>query len=202
VIFTVKQNISKEISSNALTTCVNAFHNDEFYKYIVSNNDIDDFLRKFFEFRLNIGRHYGEIDFTSEKCEGVAIWIPSDNVQITTLRMILSGGLNMMLSIKKDERKKIMDAMEFFQYIKKDVQMSKYWYLSPVAVDPLYQGKGFASFLIRKKLKEVDDRHMECLLETQGDENEAFYKRYGFKTIKAGKIPHTDIPHYVMKREA
>ncbi|TFF84952.1 GNAT family N-acetyltransferase, partial [Candidatus Heimdallarchaeota archaeon] len=69
-------------------------------------------------------------------------------------------------------------------------------------IDPQYQGKGFASLLIRSMLTRIDSQQLPCLLETQTAKNVAIYERYDFKVVKETTIPDTSIPHWLMARQS
>jgi GNAT superfamily N-acetyltransferase len=51
-----------------------------------------------------------------------------------------------------------------------------FWGLSPVAVLPGEQGKGYGSLLIRQKLTEIDAQGLPCFLATQSGENAKRYE--------------------------
>ncbi len=44
---------------------------------------------------------------------------------------------------------------------------SKHWYLLRPAVNPNYQGKGYASTLLKAMFARIDKEHLPCYLETQ-----------------------------------
>jgi len=73
-----------------------------------------------------------------------------------------------------------------------------YWYLSLVAVSPLYQGKGFASKLIKPILEKASQEKVDVYLETQNVNNVAIYEKYGFKLIHSEKICNSEVNHYCM----
>ena len=72
---------------------------------------------------------------------------------------------------------------------RKELALSKHWYLNMLAVDPKYQGKGYASALLNAMLPEIDKQNLPCYLETGGDKNVSIYKHFGFKVINEYTIP-------------
>ena len=52
---------------------------------------------------------------------------------------------------------------------------------APIAVLPTSRGKGVASALINKKLKEIDEACLPYFLGTQDKENVAIYEKFAFK---------------------
>ena len=76
-----------------------------------------------------------------------------------------------------------------------------HWYLSPIGVDPIYQGKGFASKLMKSMLMRLDKDKIPCFLEAQTKKNVEIYQHYGFEVVGETTIPLANIPHWVMLRK-
>lgn len=55
-----------------------------------------------------------------------------------------------------------------------------HWYLQLLAVEPSAQRSGVGRALMTRTLAQVDDEHLPAYLETQNEENVAYYARYGF----------------------
>lgn len=106
-----------------------------------------------------------------------------------------------MMSLKEHERKRLSRAMSFFTEVKDGLDMSTYWYLTPIAVRSDCQGKGYASKLIRRKLTSVDAEKTECLLETWSTKNVDIYRKFGFYTVREATMPDAGLRHWVMKRD-
>jgi ribosomal protein S18 acetylase RimI-like enzyme len=78
------------------------------------------------------------------------------------------------------------------------VQMEKYhpsgpcWYLPLIGVDPLCQGRGYGSALLRHALAQCDRERMPAYLESSNPRNIPLYQRHGFEiigSIQAGTSP-------------
>jgi len=76
-----------------------------------------------------------------------------------------------------------------------------HWYLMVIGVDPMYQGRGYASALIKPTLAQIDREHLPCYLETNNERNVPIFEHYGFKVVEAGIIPGTNVSHWAMLRE-
>ena len=66
------------------------------------------------------------------------------------------------------------------------------WYLPLIGVDPLCQGRGYGSALLRHALEQCDREGMPAYLESSNPRNIPLYQRYGFEiigTIQAGTSP-------------
>jgi GNAT superfamily N-acetyltransferase len=66
------------------------------------------------------------------------------------------------------------------------------WYLPLIGVDPLCQGQGHGSALLRHALEQCDRDGMPAYLESSNPRNIPLYQRYGFEiigTIQSGTSP-------------
>jgi len=77
----------------------------------------------------------------------------------------------------------------------------RHWFLQTIGVDPVFQGKGYASALLKAMLVRMDEEHLPCYLDTQNGDNVPIYQHYGFKVIEQVVIPGTEISHWAMLRE-
>jgi GNAT superfamily N-acetyltransferase len=77
---------------------------------------------------------------------------------------------------------------------------SEHWYLPLIGVDPIAQGQGLGSTLLRYGLAMCDDAGLPAYLEATGPRNRVLYERLGFRVvelIQAGSSP----PMWAMFRE-
>lgn len=66
------------------------------------------------------------------------------------------------------------------------------WYLPLIGVDPVCQGRGYGSALLRHALAECDRNRMPAYLESSNPRNIPLYQRHGFEiigSIQAGTSP-------------
>jgi GNAT superfamily N-acetyltransferase len=75
-----------------------------------------------------------------------------------------------------------------------------YWYLGPIGVDPKYQGKGFASKLLKPILRRIDKQNVPVWLETNLKRNLSFYEHFDFYKLEEIIIPSTNIVNWFMIR--
>ena len=67
-----------------------------------------------------------------------------------------------------------------------------HWYLPLIGVDPIHQGNGHGSRLLRNTLDECDRSGIPAYLESSSPENIPLYERHGFRLlseIQAGNSP-------------
>ncbi|MHA1685790.1 MAG: GNAT family N-acetyltransferase [Candidatus Heimdallarchaeaceae archaeon] len=146
---------------------------------------------------INYGIRYGEVYATSDRLEGVAVWLPPHAVHSRIWGAIISGGL---LAPLKSGWLKPMFTYNFISKRHKRLASFPHWYLSSIAIDPLYQGKGYASKLIRPMFERIDEEGLPCYLETQNEQNIPIYEHYGFELIESLPIPKTSIWNHAMIR--
>ena len=76
-----------------------------------------------------------------------------------------------------------------------------HYMLAMIGVDPIYQRKGYASKLIRAKLKEADNQNFPCFLNTEKEVNVSIYEHFGFELVDKKKVPHSNFHVYAMIRK-
>ncbi len=59
----------------------------------------------------------------------------------------------------------------------------QHWHLGPIGVLPIHQGSGIGSLLMERFCMEVDACSAKAYLETEGEKNKRFYKKFGFDVI-------------------
>jgi ribosomal protein S18 acetylase RimI-like enzyme len=113
--------------------------------------------------------------YRNEDCTACALWLPPD---VHPDEMQLVAYLEKTVAQEKHKR---MFAM--FEQIGHFHPQDPCWYLSEVAVDPAYQGKGLGSSLLKVCLKKCDSDGRPAYLESTNPSNLPLYKRMGFEQI-------------------
>ena len=68
----------------------------------------------------------------------------------------------------------------------------EHWYLPLIGVQPIYQGHGLGSVLMRPILQRCDEKRLPAYLESTNPRNIPFYERLGFRRtghIQIGNSP-------------
>jgi len=185
-----------------------SFAQDPSIQYIMGRNDYD--LQKaslLHKFTISCGLKYGIVLTTSANFEGIAIWLPPHQTELTVWKSIKAGAM----SLRKIEAKNLDKRRQFFKRLKEfgnySAQLHKeyapfpHWYLLSIGVANRYRGKGFASKLLRPIFNELDQKRLHCYLETHNSINIDMYKHYGFNVVIEGKLPYTEKPHWSMLRK-
>ncbi len=75
------------------------------------------------------------------------------------------------------------------------------WIISPVFVDPEFQGRGIATELITRSMEDLSKLGYKFGLEAQDESNVRYYEKLGFKTVKTVRYEKGNITHYYMVHE-
>lgn len=115
---------------------------------------------------------------------GVALWLPPD------------GGPDEEALAALVERSvpapAQADAFALFEQMGAAHPAEPHWYLPFIGVDPLHQGKGAGTALLRHGLARCDRDGLPAYLEATSPRNRRLYERHGFAavgTIRAGSSP-------------
>ena len=159
-------------------------------------------LHYFFEMAVRFGIRYGETYATSQNLEGVAVWIPSERGEsMSPWRMIRSGALSLMFRFGRDFQSRQAPVTGFIDAAHNRHAPFRHWFLQAIGVDPVHQGKGYASSLLKPTLARIDRENLPCYLDTAEEKNVLIYRRYGFKVLEEAEIPGTGIVLRAMLRE-
>ena len=90
---------------------------------------------------------------------------------------------------------------EIFNSLRNEYAKFSHWYLALIAVDPLHQGKGYASKLLRMKLAEIDKQNLPCYLNAQNENKVSLYEHFGFELIGKTKVPNSNFYYHGMLRK-
>jgi GNAT superfamily N-acetyltransferase len=145
---------------------------------------------------------HGEVWATSPKMEGVAVWQMVDGKHPGWRRGFSLGWwwLNLFTDKETNQRREA-----YFKYIialRMRVTPERYWFLQAIGVDPVYQGQGFSSRLLKPMLARANREGLPCFLETQLEKNVMLYEHFGFRVVEVGTIPESNIHSWAMVREA
>jgi len=180
---------------------------EAFQNYLLLNYYYLDLLTKrkiahyFLSLYVFIGIRYGEIYATSYKLEGVAVWIPSDEYTLTFWRLLRSVPLPIMFGFGRYGGNKMRHLDQHIDAVHQRLAPFKHWYLQIVGVEPRFQGKGYASKLLRPMLTRIDEEGLPCYLETLDEHNVQLYEHLGFKVVEKATVPKTNLTNWAMLRE-
>ena len=158
-------------------------------------------LKSLFYFRIKYGLTYGKVYTSSEEIDSVAIWLPTEKPGMPFSQMVRCGVLLSGFTIGISNVLRMMSIEKYLAAIHLKIITESHWHLSPIAIDPAFQGQGIGSSLMKPMFEKFDNEKKSCFLETQTPENVEIYEHLGFKKMGTGIIPKTDIPNWSMLRE-
>ncbi len=158
-------------------------------------------LRPLFRMSLNHGIWHGEVYAVSPDMEGVAVWLPSGVSDRKLWTMIRCGGLALLFKVGWKFLRKMKQDEAFASKLRRRLAPSPHWYLAVLGVDPRFQGKGYASRLLKPMLKRLDAAKLPCYVETSTEEYILIYQHFGFKVIHEAIMPGGGSQMWAMLRD-
>ena len=177
------------------------FQDEPVYVYFVPDeSQRKNKLHYHFALRLRHALSCGEVYAVSPNLEGIAMWFPPRYAKLTPWAIIRSGGLSVRFNLGKESVSRQMYINDYFHSIHMRHAPFPHWYLSSVGVDSMFQGKGYASTLLKPMLARIDEEHLPCYLETQREQNVSLYQHYGFEVVEEAVATGTEITNWAMLR--
>jgi GNAT superfamily N-acetyltransferase len=193
--------IEKDIVPAAVTLA-KAFHEYPLIKWFTP--DAERRLKtqpKSFRGTVLSGIQYGEVYATSLKMEGVTIWYFPGEQWVPLKRKFSLGRWFASLSADKEQMKRLRSFVYYANDIRKRLVPGKHLYLQVLGVDPVFQGQGYSSNLLKPVLARADKEGLPCFLETQAEKNVKLYEHFGFRVAEEGKIPGGNVMSWAMVRK-
>lgn len=180
-----------------------AFRDDPVEKYAYPElGGYDPRLPHAFEVMLRIGMKYGYAFTTSPRLEGVAVWAKIEKPEYPFWRMLLAGVMIPAMRMGWGAGRRMQALSSKLEKKHEQIISGIHWYLQLIGVEPEFQGKGYASRLIRGMLPRIDEESLPCYLETELEENTLIYGHFGFQTLEVFDIPDTPLKMWLMLRPA
>ncbi|MHA2283598.1 MAG: GNAT family N-acetyltransferase [Promethearchaeota archaeon] len=179
-----------------------AFYNAPSFLYLLPNADERSrILPEIFEFMVRYGIMYGEVYNVSPNLKGCAGWLPYWEAEITDENVYKCVDREMLLRWGLDFWRRSENLEKWKNRCHKTYANFPHLYLFYIGVDPVYQGKGHASKLMRNKFAEISEKNVPCYLETDKEQNVSIYQHFGFEIVEEGVIPETDVRYWAMLRK-
>ena len=136
-------------------------------------------------------RHQGHI-------VGVGAWVAPDGYPYPARQQVrqLVGTAHAFLP-----RPQMMpDGMRYMRAIEKVHPKGPLWYLAVLAADPEFQRSGVGAALVEPILERCDTEGIDAYLETQKEDNLAYYRRFGFEVVDRLRPVSDGPPLWTMRR--
>ena len=148
------------------------------------------------------GIRYGEIYATSPNLEGIAVWFPPGNYPVTIWKLVRSVPLSVIFGFGRYGGGRMRQLSEYIDAVHQRLAPFGHWFLQVIGVDPQFQGKGYASKLLKPMLARIDEEGLPCYLETQDETKVQLYEHFGFKVIEKSIVPETNLTNWAMLRNS
>lgn len=194
--------LQKRNIGEASLVVARAFQDEPLNSHFFPNPDErKEMLPALFEYRLNSAIRHGMVYATSSNMEGIATWLPSDLGKIPLWRMMLSGGFKVIRKLGYNVVSKMMAVNDYAISMKTRNAGDKFLHLEIIAVEPKFQGMGYAKKLLEPMFERLDSEGLPCFLITSTEENVPFYQYFGFEVVEESTIPGPEVSLWAMIRE-
>jgi len=176
-----------------------AFLDDPKIIFFLPNKDKRiEILHYLWIFLLKDGLRNGKIFAPTSKLEGIAIWYPPNKVHIGVWRGLRSGILKVITKFGRITIRKMNQINKIIKQIHIKHISEPHWYLSLIAVKPEFQGRGYASQLLKPMIKRIKNQGFPIYRETNNLKNVSLYEHFNFKVVEEFMIQNTTIKHWSM----
>jgi ribosomal protein S18 acetylase RimI-like enzyme len=189
--------------SPAARALARAFMEDPAYTLILPDSGKrEQVLQRLFGAVIGYSLVYGLVH-TTLALEGAACWLSPGNTEVTLWRVLRTGlGLQRAVaSFSPQARRGFMAALAYMDEIHQREVPGPHWYLWGLGVEPARQGQGIGSRLIAPVLAQADRQGLPCYLETETENNMAFYEKQGFHVVSDGLVPGQSLRIWTLLRE-
>ncbi|KAI4180554.1 MAG: hypothetical protein L6R41_007170 [Letrouitia leprolyta] len=118
----------------------------------------------------------------------VALWMPPGKTMDDQMTMFRSGMWTLNFKLSRDGRRRFhKEFLPLLHYTKSEVLGdldNNSWYLVYIGTKPGAQKKGYARMLIEYVTNQADAKGHACYLESSNDVNPAYYRKFGFQTVR------------------
>lgn len=124
------------------------------------------------------------------------MWAPPDKWRQTTMETIRG-----VPSTTRIFGRQSFPVLRAFNAIQTAHPPGPHYYLGVLGTDPVHQGKGVGSAVLRPVLDRCDEEGLGAFLESSKEENIAFYNRQGFEVTRKLELPGGAPPLWAMWRD-
>jgi len=172
----------------------------ELIRFVTEPGKRQELLRSMFSTVLSHAVGYGEVYATSPAMEGIAIWLPSGLPDITFWETLRSGGLALLFKGGWEFMRRMKQDGDFIKSLRRRLAPTPHWYLAVLGVAPEFQGKGYASRLLRPMLARLDVEKLPAYLETSIEDYVPIYQHFGFRVVQEAVLPGSGAKMWAMLR--
>lgn len=180
----------------------NAFYRDPLWRY---GSWVSDDARRWplayriFEFVSRLGFYSGHVFSVSPAVQNVAIWVPEDGHDIG-IRQLGWCRPWRLLRFRFLPMARCLPVFRWTERAHIRLAPGDHAYLSVLACDPPYQGRGLTSQILAPVLAALDAAGLPAYLETLKARNVAMYEHFGFVVRDQRPFPKIGVTAYALLR--
>lgn len=190
--------------NEAAAVASRAFYDDSYFRYLFPDDSVRARVQPMI-FRTQL-KHIGPLGKIatvrdeSDAIVAVSAWMPphsfppSLRVQLAQLPGSLRAFFRQLGALRV--------VGTYLRTLLKVHPKESHWYLMLLAVDPSRQRQGAGAILVEHGLRFADTEGVGAYLETQKEENLAYYRRFGFELSETLRPLAGGPPYYTMWRAA
>ena len=194
--------LSRGELTSASLVAMRAFFNDPFFRFLSPSGRLRSRSLSIF-FRANLA-HFGEggrivsVRQPNDTVVGVAAWLPAGRYP-QSVRTQLSQIPGTFRALYRRPRA-LIDGTKYLSAVAKAHPKEAHWYLFLLVADPSIQRSGVGTMLMHHGLALADAEGVGGYLETQNEDNLAYYRRFGYELRETLKPVRLGPPLYTMWR--
>ena len=186
---------------DAAGVMMNAFAHDPLWIHFFAGFPYKQRLGSFLV-PLSFCRRYGGLFSPSENLEGACAWLEGKWAEYTLPRMICSRSLRYGLQMGRDLSRRMEPLFDAsVKDMKENLKERDFIYLQMLGVARKHQGKGFGGRMLQALIDKGDREGRPVYLETETEENVAWYGKRGFEVMKKITLEPAGLPLWEMIRE-
>lgn len=161
--------LTKKHIKHAVKTLTRAFYDEPLHvTYFPETSIRDEKLKYLIKFNVRYCLRYGEVFSTSLNFEGVTLWQLIDPQKKVRFKSPLNYESFLVFQLTRGVGKEAANRIFCYDFVFKThhkLVPYRHWYFFNIGVDPNFQGKGYASNLIKPMLARIDKEHLPCYLD-------------------------------------
>ena len=150
---------------------------------------------------VRYGHLFGEVYSTAGKTDGVAVWLPPGEAEMSPEHIQQAGLDRVPEVLGREPWERFTGIMSYLEHFHRQDVQRRHWYLPLIGIDPSQQGHGLGGALLKPILARADIEGLPCYLETVEPKNVPFYQRHGFKIITEAVEPRSGIQFWTFRRD-
>jgi hypothetical protein len=193
--------VKKNDVSSAAQVLSKSFVDYPVFSYILPGRTYREKKIEFiFAFLINMGLLNGEVLASSNKMEGVSIWVDSSSKKPSAVKIFWHCLIPLFMKVNPKSVFRLIKIGLLKEKKRRNILKGPYFLLDIIGVNPIYQNQGYAGQIIESKLIEYDNQLNPCYLETSNKENLKFYAKYNFRLYHEYQLKTLNI--YCLLRES